>query len=81
MKTDVTSNAEKYGQTARDRTRAAEHRESSQKTEELLAQEQFRMDTAMRETFLSLLASSRQRCEFPTQTLRRKSKPFVEPAP
>ena len=75
MKTDVTSNAKKYCQTGRDRRRAAEHPGSSQKTEELVAQAQFRMDAAMRETFLALLASPGNR--FPTETLRRRPKPFV----
>ena len=75
MKTDVTSNAEKYCQTGRDRRRAAEHPENSQRTKELVAQAQFRMDAAMRETFLALLASARE--PFPTETLRKKPKPFV----
>ena len=74
MKNDVTSNAEKYCQTGRDR-RAAEHPENSQKREELVAQTQFRMDAAMRETFLALLASARE--PFPTETLIKKPKPFV----
>ena len=77
MKTDATSNAEKFYQTARDCRRAAEHTESSQEREEWLAQAQFYMDAAMRETFIALLASSRERGEFPTEALRRRPKPFV----
>jgi hypothetical protein len=75
MKTDVTSNAEKYCQTGRDRRRAAEHLENLQKREELVAQAQVRMDAAMRATFLALLASARE--PFPTEALRKKPKPFV----
>ena len=79
MKTDVTSNAEKYCQTGRDRRRAAEHPENSQKREELVAQAQFRMDAAMRQTFLALLASARE--PFPTETLRKTPKRFVRTGP
>jgi hypothetical protein len=75
MKTDVTSNAKEYCPTGRDRRRAAERPENSQKTEELVAQAQFRMDAAMRQTFLALLASARE--PFSTETLRKKPKPFV----
>ena len=78
MKTDVTSNAEEYCQTARDRRRAAEHPENSQRTKELVAQAQFGMDAAMRETFLALLASSREPRAFPIETLGRIPKPFVK---
>jgi hypothetical protein len=75
MKNDVTSNAEKYCQSGRAR-RAAEHPENSQRTQELVAQAQFRMDAAMRETFLALVASSREPCALPIETLGRKPKPF-----
>jgi len=43
----------------------------------LVAQAQFCMDAAMRETFLALLASSREPYALPIETLGRKPKPFV----